>query len=666
MPCKLHGGNQFKKTIDFHFDEKELTQMQLNRAEIKNFRSISDLTIQFQPGCQVLLGINESGKSNILKALHLLDPLIKVQTSDLRIERHDETQVTSGWVRYIFSLENDEIESIFNEIAAHFASPTKLEFLINEGFKPFTLKAWCERQDEILHIVSVPTGTRRNTCWQLSEGVEIRPGWMRNKLATSIDLLTPNGSVTVPPEGFFFNGELPIDLKESFEPMTTAHLQALLDAEKLKIISTNLPKCIFWRYADEYLLPTSLDINAFCATPDSCIPLKSMFELANFPIPALSKTIASARQQGHYRYLQILEKVSAAATMHLRSVWKDNQTIRINLQPNGELLSPVVVDDQVPLDMTNRSDGFKRFVSFLLQISAKVKTTELKNSLILVDEPEIALHPSGCRNLMSELIAIGRTNTTIYSTHSIFMIDKSKIDRHLVVEKRNEVTSLWRADTSRIQDEEVLYSAIGYSVFETLKEQNVIFEGWRDKRLFLIAAEAMANASADIKSKLSKIGMTHAIGVKDVKTVAQFLELASRPCLIISDADTPAVQHKKAHETVGSWGKWQTLQDIFGPGPIVTSEDLIDRQSILRRANNFRKTKQGLGELQETDLDTTKSTIESLTKWIKKAGLTEGTQQENLNELKAFLYDELDRSELNDQVEVLVRYVVDYEFSTDR
>ncbi len=45
--------------------------MKLNRVQIKNFRSIKDIEIDFDPSCRVLVGINESGKSNILNALAL-------------------------------------------------------------------------------------------------------------------------------------------------------------------------------------------------------------------------------------------------------------------------------------------------------------------------------------------------------------------------------------------------------------------------------------------------------------------------------------------------------------------------------------------------------------------------------------------------------------------
>lgn len=388
-----------------------------------------------------------------------------------------------------------------------------------------------------------------------------------------------------------------------------------------------------------------------------------MFELAGYKAEELQTTIAKAQAQGHHRYLQILEKTAKAATDHIRRVWKDYKSVRITLAPNGATVSPVVVDDQVPLDMANRSDGFKRFVSFLLQVSAKVRTEEIKNTLILVDEPEIALHPSGARSLMRELIEIGSSNTVVYSTHSIFMVDKAEIGRHLVVEKKSEVTATWRAEKSRIQDEEVLYSAMGYSIFESLKQSNVIFEGWRDKELFRVVAESMSRADKSIKEKLSVIGMTFAEGVKDVRNVAHFLQLASRPCLVISDADRVALQHRKAYQVPGAWGKWRTLQDALPDSTVITGEDLIKREAVVKRANKFRNPALHPAELTEAFFSAGESTVVGLRRWLESGGLRGESLESSLSELKEALFDGLKRSELSDQAEALVSFVLAHDFS---
>jgi energy-coupling factor transporter ATP-binding protein EcfA2 len=639
--------------------------MQLSRVDIRNFRSIDDLSLLFTHRCQSLLGINESGKSNILRALSLLDPLMTPSPSDLRIERHDEEQVIKGHVLFIFKFAADEVEQIFKSVSAHFCKESINEALIAENGTAITFKQWCLSRNEGIYRVNFPSTSRTFTSWATKATDQLLPNWFQNKSAESVSLTPIEGApIVVPAKGFVYWPKDSALSVHEFEPATIQQINNILADLIGKFMSDKLPKCIFWKYADQYLLPSSIDMTTFCADPDTCIPLKSMFELAGYDVSKLAVTIAQAQALGHHRYVQILEKTAKAATDHIRSVWKDHKSIRIKLEPNSTTLSPVIVDDVVPLDMANRSDGFKRFVSFLLQISAKVRTKELKNTLILVDEPEIGLHPSGARSLMRELIEIGESNTVVYSTHSIFMIDKNEINRHLVVEKKNEVTVTWRADKSRIQDEEVLYSAMGYSIFESLKECNVIFEGWRDKEIFKVVADAMSKGSKPIKEKLSMIGMTYAEGVKDVKTLSQILQLASRPCLIISDADNAALQYKKAYLVPGAWGTWKTLRDVMPSSSALTGEDLLTKEAVIKRANKFRNAIVDLKPLTEHCWHSGEATLKGLIRWLESSGLTGKPLEEATALLKSTIFDGLKRIEVIDEAELLVQFVLDYDFTT--
>lgn len=636
--------------------------MKLARAEIKNFRSISDLTLPFEPKCRVLIGINESGKSNILRALHLLDPKVSVQASDLRIELLDEEQVKNGWVRFVFDLSSEEINKLAELITTSFDENSISQQLIQRDDGILTAAQWMKEPHQGLHIVSLPGGKRSNTSWSASKNIKIVPGWVRNKSSAPYEIVIGKSKIIIEPAMFAWVGDTLSSMPDVLEHATLTQLYSLLGEKIGEIISRELPECIFWKYSDEYLLPSTIDINSFCSSPDNCIPLKSMFELAGYDIATLLETINRARQQGQYRYTQILEKTSNAATQHIRNIWKDYKSVRLRLEPNGDTLSPIVTDDQVPLDMANRSDGFKRFVSFLLQISAKVRTEELQDALILVDEPEMALHPSGCKHLLEELIKISDSNATVFSTHSIFMIDKENIERHLVVEKKKEITTVWKAEKSRIQDEEVLYSAMGYSVFETLKPRNLIFEGWRDKYIFTIVNAAMGKQDSDLKKRMDSIGVTHASGVKDIRNVAKFMELAGRPCLIISDADGPAIQYKKQYEEPTAWGKWVTLQEIYGTGPIVTAEDLLTKSAVIKRANKFRVSLPGLTEANEDMLGGAQPTINALTVWLQASGTNGQMLTEAISNLKGVLFENLKRTEIKDEAEKLIQFVDQHTF----
>ena len=631
--------------------------MKLNRATISNFRSISELRIDFEHGCQILLGINESGKSNILRALHLLDPEAKVSPADLRIERSNEDQVTAGYVRFEVSLDEEELEQIYAEVSKSFATGSLNKELVSGPEGKLTLRSFLEIRANVVHEVKIPSGERKSTYYALPKNrYSILPGWA--KLAAE-----PAAPATaVATRLITFVGQAAsIDTRPERETFDAEAVNGMIGSLLNKHVAAHLPQCIFWRYSDAYLLPSSIDVASFAASPNSCVPLRSIFELANYDAESLATVIPQAQAQSQHRYISLLRKASEAATKHIRRVWKDHKSIRIDLHSNGPLLVPLIIDDEVPLDMASRSDGFKRFVSFLLQISAKVHTAELKNVLLLVDEPEIALHPAGARNLMRELTDIGQTNAVMYSTHSIFMVDQSNIARHLIVEKKDEITVARKAEKSRIQDEEVLYAAMGYSIFETLKKKNIIFEGWRDKEIFRIARDALIKADKEVRDELLDLGLTFAEGVKDVKTVAKILQLADRGCLIISDADSAALGRRKEYEKPGAPGTWITLVDILGAGVATTGEDLILRESIIKRANKFRSAIPGLPALTDNDFPGTQPTMSALKVWLAKAGEA-GEDAEDA--LKIALYENLKREELSDRVNDLVHFARNHNFST--
>jgi energy-coupling factor transporter ATP-binding protein EcfA2 len=636
--------------------------MKLQAVEIKNFRSIASFELSFPHGCQVLIGINESGKSNILKALQLLDPATAIAPSDLRIERQDEAEISTGLVRFKFELNPNEI---YSTLSNKFESGSIDKPLIQDGEKQLTLKEFCEIRCKGLHDINLVKASRSTTYWSLPEKkYKVIDGWRMYKNSEELSLVDLNDKVIVLKNSQIFQSNL-LKISEDLvaEVVTPDQVNDAIGAEVVKRIKNDLPKCVYWTYSDQYLLPSSIDIDAFIANPDICIPLKNMFELAGYKGEKIGETITTARQQQAHRYLNLLTRVSNAATKHLLSVWKDHKGIKIELRANGTTLIPIVQDDQVPMDMANRSDGFKRLVSFLLQISAKVNTSQLKNALILIDEPEIALHPRGAKNLMRELISIGQTNSVVYSTHSIFMVDRENIDRHIIVEKKNEVTTTWRADKSRIQDEDVLYGAIGYSIFETVNKKNVIFEGWRDKELFRVVRDAQIKSNKLLKFEFESVGLTFAEGVKDVKHVSKFLELANRNCLIISDGDGAGISGQNEHTRSHGWGKWVTLNDIYGPGTKMSIEDLMTQASVIKRSNQFRKNYAALAELNSMDFKQGDSTIKTLDTWIKTLALSTEDHKEAMHELKNHLFEKLKREDVRDEAEQLTSFVLAHDFS---
>jgi energy-coupling factor transporter ATP-binding protein EcfA2 len=319
-----------------------------------------------------------------------------------------------------------------------------------------------------------------------------------------------------------------------------------------------------------------------------------MFILAGIPENQISQKINETKQLSPNAFWTLLREVSEKCTGFFRRAWPECKNIKISLRPNGENID-CGVEERTMQDFRFRSDGFKRFITILLLLSIPAKQELLKNSLILIDEADTSLHPRGCRYLMEQLLKIAENNYVVYSTHSIFMIDRENIRRHYIVEKENEITTVKEANEQSYRDEEVIYKALGASVYEILNEKNILFEGWKDKRLFETAIERNKN----IQNFFKKIGISHAEGVKDegIQEISSILEFAKRKLLIISDADDVARERQKKFIRDKRWGIWKRYDELLDTRKIDTSEDFIKKDvlkknlcDVLKKLNiNFRE-----------------------------------------------------------------------------
>src|SRR5688572_15392858 len=99
--------------------------MRLAHIHIRNFRSIEDVQLHLEPRCRVLIGINESGKSNILKALALLESTREVLNDDIRDFPPDQDPNQPAFVRFVFSLDKDERIECLEAVSEKILAPTK-------------------------------------------------------------------------------------------------------------------------------------------------------------------------------------------------------------------------------------------------------------------------------------------------------------------------------------------------------------------------------------------------------------------------------------------------------------------------------------------------------------------------------------------------------------
>jgi hypothetical protein len=448
---------------------------------------------------------------------------------------------------------------------------------------------------------------------------------------------------------FIYTSDYPAIPIEYLEPLEMSDLSLFVGKCVAESIAAQLPNVLFWQYTDENLLPSSIPAAQFAALPQSCIPLRNMFRLAG--IENIDAALSEAKAKSRNALDNFLSSVAAKTTKHFRGIWKEYKNIEFTLRADGENLIPGIKEKNV-FDLEVRSDGFKRFVSFLLLVSALVESGHLSETLLLIDEPDISLHPSGARYLRDELIKISKSNTVVFSTHSIFMIDKDRIDRHLILKKIDEKTTVDVATDTNIFAEEVLFNAVGYSVFETLRQKNIIFEGWRDKQLFTIATKRFPPRYSHLKVAFENVGVSHAKGVKHIKSISPLMELAGRDCIIVSDSDAPSREKQKEYTEergYGFWLRYDELLNAAGDRCHLTSEDFIKESAFLLYLKPLKAKHSDLPELNMDVKAEDQSRLEFIDRWLSKGGVTAEVRKADLALVKVRISDGLKSSEIDDR-----------------
>jgi hypothetical protein len=604
--------------------------MRLQRAEIRNFRSIENVDIVFEPRCRVLVGINESGKSNILRALSFLDPEAKVESGDLRELRSNEKPYKAAYLRFHFGLSEDDKLKALKSFKQKVAGDVVKEPIICIAKSKYSIADFINSRSVTLYEINLIDGTRRFLYFALPSDSEVIGNW---RLRNTDPPLGGQASSVDPRVIHHVKSRLVSSELNEFKP---EDLNNLVGAEFNALLKDSMPDVVFWEYDEDQLLPGKIQTAEFSSAPDSCVPLRNMFELAGIDEDEIETTIDAALERSK-GMRNLLRRVSAAATRHLHRVWREYRDVKLELVENGDFIDAHVLDRHNTYDLAQRSDGFKRFVSFLLDISVRARAQTLSNTLYLDDEPDIGLHPSGARYLRDELVRVATDNYVVYATHSIFMIDRDYLPRHLIVSKQNEATRVEDAGETNFSSEEVLFNAMGYSIFEQLSATNIVFEGWRDKRLCEVALSDTRSRSKSMITGFENVGRCYANGLKDVGRITAMLELARRDCVILTDNDGPAREHQKSYR---GYGRWLRYDQILPSCKAITGEDFISSVVLLSALKEIRADDPRLSSPTSLDLQKV-GRLKTISGWFARAGIEAEEIKTKLQRVKRKIFADL-------------------------
>lgn len=562
--------------------------MKITGATIENYRSIEslelDLSAEGDSFCRILAGINESGKSNVLKALSLLstessvtyskdiNKKAKAAKKDIVVKyKLDESShtilkdhLTSSNVpsEIIDALQIRKIERV---VRLNSSSARSDSYYIYLGEQPALDNYSYSPTSKTFVILPEPNSEQTSTEGQ-TEVQAVNPTPISSVVETS-PAVTPTPTA--------------LDTKEEWELVLEDHYaKAALEAL--------VPKVIFWAYHDKYLINREINLTDFSADPaQTSKPLHNVFNLAGYTDAQIPAVIADALEDGSIMG-ELADKLGETATTYLEEVWPEHR-VSLRVHTATPTITFHVVERDTPAggryEVAERSDGFKHFFAILLNLAAENSTEQLKDCLILLDEPEVHLHPSGAKFLRDELLKIAKYNTVVYSTHSIFMIDRLCLDRHYKIFKENETTQILKIDSSNPFKEELIYESLGTSIFELISEHNILFEGLTDKKLF----DAFTHKyRVDIKPL--DINTMSVDGESHFDKYCKFFNNKSIRGYVVADADTPGVNAKtRVLRENSNYTASNTfdLNDIVQTGKQSSLEDLLPVEMLQKSIEDF-------------------------------------------------------------------------------
>lgn len=428
--------------------------MLLEKYKVTNFRSVKDSGWIECDNVTTLVGINESGKSNLLLALWKLKParggeidiLHDMPVSMLSSMRSaPETHI---FISAEFSMDVQSAQSISVEVEHDFPEDTLVEVRRYydghyEVFFPNISESVIAEldQDALTEAVvkEIPSFVYYSNYGNLSSKIYL-PNvikWLNGETVSGIDL-------------------------DESQVRTLRVLFEFVNLDPKEILELGLdPKiAAAQRSRNSNYTPTAAEIK-------------------------------KAEDDKEERSL-LLQSASKLLTKQFAEWWKQG-TYRFRFEADGDYFRIWVADeirhDEVGLEL--RSTGLQWFLSFYLIFLVESRDQH-KNAILLLDEAGLTLHPLAQKDLSAFFDGLSEENQIINTTHSPFIIDTSNIDRCRVVYVDKDgytvASSNLRQGADALNERSIyaVHAAMGLSVSDVLLQgcQNIIVEGPSDQHYF--------------------------------------------------------------------------------------------------------------------------------------------------------------------------------------
>ncbi len=455
--------------------------MRLRKFRVSAFRCIHDSGEIKVGDLAAFVGRNESGKTTILQALTLLNKEEGLSELDLCDEMTQELKSEINVVEGEFELSNNETHLI----KERFPSIPEIKKI-----RIFRTNKNPKIQYDFGNIrISEEENKALNSWENFTENIRNFVDTIPNHIRIRLDMKFFEGSP--PSSREIFNSEM-AEFNNNIRVLAAEEKQVIIEWEKIynnlgtnfdnmlvgtteraaleNFIEENLhPRFVY--FSDYKKIIGSINLNEYLKISkgmkeesveyieefDRAETVRNLFYLAELDVEELEEYKNSPS-----KLIKYLNTASKRLTERLNPAWKGDP-IHVDLRYNpGNILSVVISDVHKDGTITNtgllnrRAEGFKWTFSFIVNFAAETQRAELKEAILLLDEPARNLHPTQQRGISDLLKNLAGSNQVLYATHSPFMIFDYTPGNLLVVEldKRKHLSKIyydyWNAEDATL------------------------------------------------------------------------------------------------------------------------------------------------------------------------------------------------------------------------
>ena len=319
----------------------------------------------------------------------------------------------------------------------------------------------------------------------------------------------------------------------------------------------NSIKFVNWSYKPEYYISSVIPLSELKGNPQKYKSINNFFKIANINLKDFLST------SDHNIRNNLLRRVNNEVSQILKQSWTQYQDVEIDMTLGTDnALHVGFLENGHSIDPKRRSLGFRWFFAFILHFNANFGN-ELRNCVILLDEPGIYLHPGGQKDLLKEIEKLARYNQIIYTTHLPFMINRNHPERIIFLNKKNGITFLKEPRKEGVFDDVLLANILGFnfSSISNFGEVNLFVEGITDK---ILIEQLVINYSQKFNEDLLDLNYISLIPINGAANLDSFIRVAQEVnirFLVLLDDDKVGRQLYKKYKD--SPDKYENVINYF-------------------------------------------------------------------------------------------------------